>query len=323
MDSPDINPYQAALQTTAFYQYPQPGYLQIGGPDRASFLQRQTTNDVALLRPDWSLLTVLTSATGHILDVFYLLQEQEAICAITLHGRQAITARFLKSRIFFMDKVTVNDASSEFAQVDLLGPHAPQVLAHLGATSILTTGETVSLPLGDAVMRVVGPDRAFRLGFRLLVPADFSTELQSVLLSLGVLRLDLATIDMLRIEAGFPEAVHELTDQYTPLETGLGLAISDDKGCYTGQEILARQITYDKVTQRLSGLRLQKAVPIGERILAEGKAVGVVTSSCVSPRFGPIALAVIKRPFSQPETTVTVGEEEALAQVTTLPFINP
>ncbi len=322
MDSPDTNSYQAALQTTAFYQYPQPGYLQIGGPDRLSFLQRQTTNDVALLAPDRSLLTVLTSATGHILDVFYLLQEPEAIGAITLPGRQPQTARFLKSRIFFMDKVTVNDASAEFVQLDLLGPHAPQVLADLGATSIPTTGEIVSLTLGGATMRVLGPDRAFRLGFRLLVPAEISIELQSVLLGLGALRLDLATFEMLRIEAGFPEAVHELTDQYTPLETGLGLAISDDKGCYTGQEIIARQITYDKVTQFLSGLRLKTAVPTGERVWAESKAVGVVTSSCVSPRLGPIALAVIKRPYSQPETTVTVGEEGVVAQVTALPFIN-
>ena len=322
MDSPEINPYHAALQTTAFYQYPQPSYLQIGGPDRASFLQRQTTNDVALLRPDRTLLTVLTSATGHILDVFYLLQEPEAIGAITLPGRQALTARFLKSRIFFMDKVTVRDASAEFAQIDLLGPHAPQVLAHLGAASILTTGETVSLTLGGVVMRVLGPDRAFRLGFRLLVPAEITAKLQSALLRLKALRLDPATIDMLRIEAGFPEAVQELTEQYTPLETGLGLAISDDKGCYTGQEIIARQITYDKVTQHLSGLRLKKAVSTGERIWAEGKDVGVITSSCVSPRFGPIALAVIKRPYSQPETTVSVGDEGFLAQVTALPFIN-
>ena len=322
MDSPETNPYQAALQTTAFYLYPQPGYLQIGGPDRTGFLQRQTTNDVTLLGPDRSLLTVLTSATGHILDVFYLLQEPEAIGAITLPGRQAQTARFLKSRIFFMDKVTVDDASAEFDQIDLLGPHAPQVLAHLGATSLLTTGETVSLTFGGVVMRVLGPDRAFRLGFRLLLPAEISSELQSVLLGLGALRLDLETMDMLRIEAGFPEAVHELTDQYTPLETGLGLAISDDKGCYTGQEIIARQITYDKVTQYLSGLRLKMAAQNGERIWAEGKAVGVVTSSCVSHRFGPIALAVIKRPYSQPETIVTVGEQGVAAQVTTLPFTN-
>jgi tRNA-modifying protein YgfZ len=322
MDSPETNPYQAALQTTAFYLYPQPGYLQIGGPDRAGFLQRQTTNDVTLLGPDRSLLTVLTSATGHILDVFYLLQEPEAIGAITLPGRQAQTARFLKSRIFFMDKVTVNDASDEFAQVDLLGPQAPQVLAHLGASSLLTTGETVSLNFGGAVMRVLGPDRAIRLGVRLLVPSGISSELQSVLLDLEALRLDPETMDMLRIEAGYPEAAHELTDLYTPLETGLGLAISNNKGCYTGQEIIARQVTYDKVTQHLIGLRLKKAVQNGERIRVEGKAVGVVTSSCVSPRFGPIALAVIKRPYSQPETVVAVGEQGIAAQVTTLPFTN-
>lgn len=321
MDAQDSNPYNAALQTAAFYLYPQPGYLQIGGADRLAFLQRQTTNDVTLLTPDRTLLTVLSSATGRILDVFYLLQEPEAIGAISLPGRQALTASFLKKRIFFMDKVTVSDLSDGIAQIELVGPCAPQVLARLGADSIPTTGEMVPLSLGGAITRVLGPDRAFRLGFRLIAPAEIVEKLQSRLLRLKAVRLDPVTVDLLRIEAGFPDAIHELTEEYTPLETGLGLAISDDKGCYTGQEVLARQITYDKVTQHLSGLRLEKAVSTGERVWVEGKAVGVVTSSGISPRFGPIALAMIKRPYTQLETPVSVGEQGIIAQVAALPFV--
>jgi folate-binding protein YgfZ len=321
MDTQTTNLYDAALQTSAFYLIPQPGYLQIGGADRLAFLQRQTTNDVTLLKPERTLLSALSSATGRILDVFYLLAEPETIGAVTLPGRPALTARFLKSRVFFMDKVTVTDLSAGFAQIDLLGPCASQVLAHIGAGSIPTTGEMVSLSLGGAVLRILGPDRAFRLGFRLLAPVEIAEKLQARLLRLKAARLDLATHDLLRIEAGFPDGLHELTEEYTPLETGLGLAIADDKGCYTGQEVLARQITYDKVTQHMSGLRLESAVSTGERVWVDGKAVGVVTSSCVSPRFGPIALAMIKRPYNQPETSLTVGEQGMAAQVTALPFM--
>jgi folate-binding protein YgfZ len=101
---------------------------------------------------------------------------------------------------------------------------------------------------------------------------------------------------ILRVEAGLPDAGAELSEEYTPLEAGMERAVSGDKGCYPGQEVLARQVTYDKVTQRLVGLRLSEPVAPGRRLLVEGKPAGVVTSAAESPRFGAIALGVVKRP---------------------------
>jgi folate-binding protein YgfZ len=109
----------------------------------------------------------------------------------------------------------------------------------------------------------------------------------------------------MRVEAGLPAAGAELSEDYTPLEAGLAAAISSTKGCYTGQEVLARQITYDKVTQHLCGLRLTRRAQPGGRVWApDGSPVGRVTSAATSPRFGEIALAVVKRPhrWSQART---------------------
>ena len=95
-------------------------------------------------------------------------------------------------------------------------------------------------------------------------------------------------------------------------------AVSGNKGCYPGQEVIARQLTYDKVTQRLVGLRLDEPVAPGGRLLAEGKPVGVITSAAVSPRFGAIALGVVKRPHHEVGTPAG-GRDERYAELAALP----
>ena len=128
----------------------------------------------------------------------------------------------------------------------------------------------------------------------------------------------------MRIEKGIPAAGHELVEDYTPLEIGFRCAISDNKGCYTGQEVIARQINYDKVTKHLVGLCLEK-IPLENLTLYSGEnnqPAGKVTSSELSPRFGPIALAVVKRPFHEPGTELFLrfDDAELPALVNKLPF---
>ena len=124
----------------------------------------------------------------------------------------------------------------------------------------------------------------------------------------GVEQLSPESHHILRVEAGLPAAGAELTEEFTPLEAGLEYAVSGAKGCYTGQEVLARQTTYDKVTQHLVRLRLEAPAGAGERLWAGDKVVGVITSAAVSPRFGPVALGVVKRPHHEPGSELTAGE---------------
>jgi folate-binding protein YgfZ len=321
------NAYEAAWKSAAFFPQTEAGYLQIDGPDQEAFIQRQTSNDINLLRPERALLTVLTSPTARILDVFYLLREktngEDQIGALTLPGRGAQTARFLKSRIFFMDKVSVNEASGQIAQIDLSGPEAQDLLRRLGIEALPTHGQLISLMLDGSPTRILALNPAYGLGYRLLAPAESAPGLCELLSSAGASQLDAQDYLILRVESGQPEVGHELNEEYTPLETGLEAAVSGNKGCYTGQEILARQVTYDKVTQKLCGLRLQAVAELGDGIWADGKRVGRITSSVKSPRFGALALAVVKRPYNQPGSNVQVGEQIEEAQpavVSSLPF---
>ncbi|HZD57192.1 MAG TPA: glycine cleavage T C-terminal barrel domain-containing protein [Anaerolineales bacterium] len=313
--------YEAALSGSAFYPQAEAGYLRIGGPDRQSFLQRQSTNDVGLLSAERSVTTVLTSATARILDVLTLIAEPEAIGAITLPGLAAATTRFLQSRIFFMDQVTVEDASGEFAQIDLMGPKAAQTLLQLGLERVPSEDE---MAVGDISRTGVLILSQQKLGYRLLVAAEQAERISAIMLEGGAAQLAPEHYAVIRVEVGLPAAGHELTEDYTPLETGLAWAISNDKGCYTGQEVIARQITYDKITRQLVGLKLGEEAKSGDKVwtLEGNKSVGNITSIASSPCFGHIALAVIKKPYYEPETKVLIGDLGAAIQgtVTTLPF---
>jgi folate-binding protein YgfZ len=322
------NPYQAAIQGAAYSIVSSSGYLRIHGEDRLAFLQRQTSNDLRLAQEGRAVLTVLTTPAARILDVLYVLLEPDALGVITLPGHGESTARYLKSRIFFMDKVTLVEASAELAQIDLMGPQAPGVLAHVGVDLTLQPNQVAGAILsGASSLRALALEPSFGLGVRLLFPSKDIAALQAFLAQAGALQLQDEDYSILRLEAGLPAAGAELSEEYTPLEAGLHVAISSSKGCYTGQEVIARQLTYDKVTQHLCGLRLARRAAPGERLWsANGSPVGRITSAASSPRFGEIALAVVKRPHHDPGSDLWVGEAfetAAQVQVAALPFRDP
>ncbi len=290
--------YTEAQTGAAVYVIPQPGYLHIGGPDRAVYIQRQTTNDVGLLAPGRSVPTVLTSGTARTLDVWRLLSEADpdTIGVITLPGRGGSTARYLQSRIFFMDKVTLVDRSSDVAQIEVVGPAAPDLLG-----TVPEVDQVIDTAIGGVDARLIGlGDDAY-----LLITAAGQGD--SLVSYLGAARLSEAARETLRIEAGRPGPARELTSDYTPLEANLDRMVSSTKGCYSGQEVIARQINYDKIARRLVGLRLDAPVTVGAGVQVEGRTAGSVTSAAESPRFGSIALAVLRRPYFEPGVAVTVA----------------
>jgi len=288
-------------ETLLAYRVPDPGYLRIEGADQADFIQRQTTNDIRRLGLGRSLLTVLTSATARILDVWQLVPESDAIGVVTLPARGGSTARYLQSRIFFMDKVTLADVSSQVAQVWIAGEASIPGLSAIPAAGEITEGE-----IGGVPVRAIGISPALGGGALLLAEEGAGDYLADQLSAAGAHVLTPSDYEVWRVEQGLPGPQGELTGDFTPLEVALGEAVSGEKGCYTGQEIIARQITYDKITRRLFGLRLDGPVAPGDSVEVEGRSAGAITSAVESPRLGPIALAVLKRPHNQPGTPVRV-----------------
>lgn len=319
--------YTQAIKHAGFYLYPDAGILQISGEDQESFLQRQTTNDIRLLRPGTTQISVLTSPVGRILDVLYVMKEQpntgqiDAIQSLTilpLPGNTETTHQFLKSRIFFMDKVSLTNHSQKFAQFDLFGPQASDILEEVLDIPAPEINQVIQAGSTGELLRVLGLFPVISIGYRLIVSKNNEKSIQNALEALQTARINQETYQLLRIEAGIPGPGAELSEAYTPLETGLISAVSQSKGCYTGQEVIARQVNYDKVTQSMCGISLETSAAVGSVILADDVPVGKLTSIANSPRFGNIGLAIVKRPYNLPGRKLTIEEDPI--EVRGLPF---
>jgi folate-binding protein YgfZ len=305
-----------------------PGLLCLSGGDQLAFVQRQTTNNLNLLTQDIGQVSVLTTAMARIIDVFFVYKDfnpgEPALNLVTLPGRAQATARYLKSRIFFNDKVSLRDISTTASQLWLDGPHASDVLRKAGANDLPLLDGVCKANLAGQEVILAGRRGLTGQDYLVIVPEQAAKELESALVKNGAVSLTHTGYNTMRIESGLPGEQSELTDAYTPFEVGLGYAVSSNKGCFTGQEVLARQVTYDKITRQIVGLRLDAAVEPGLPVQADGKPAGEVTSATVSARFGPIALAVLKKSFLEPRTAIQVKSGEAFIQGTTcqLPFID-
>ncbi len=295
------------------------GLLIVTDADRADFLHRMTTNEINRLQPGESTVTVLTNATARVVHVFTVLCKADALWLLPAPGAAADLARHLQGQIFFMDKVQIQNASDAYRRLRIVGPQAEQLLESSGLpVAELAAEHWVAHDFGGDPLFLLQQQAYDLPGYELVVPTAHAEALQQTLQAAGATVVSAAAYAERRIELGRPAPGHELVDSYNPLEAGLGWACADDKGCYTGQEIIARQITYDKITKTLVGLRAEAPLTVGQELVREGRKVGTVTSAVESNALGAIALAVVKRPHNQADTELQVGEQSV--RVVALPF---
>lgn len=300
--------YQAALDQAAYYVVPRPGVVRFSGETRREYLQRQTTNDIDLLSPSSALPTLLTSPAGRILEYFILLDEGDDITMLTQPGHGPGVAAYFQKRVFFNDRIAIRDLSDQWAQVDLHGPRAAETLTALGfpvpsELDAMTRGDLQ----GQQITILARPGLSRPSSYLLLIPFANFDYLINRLTALSVPALDLPSRESLRIESGLA-GDPDFHNEYTPFELSLDQLVSTEKGCYTGQEVLARQVTYDKVVRRLVTLRTSAPVPPGAALFVDGKPAGSITSTAHSPRFGSIALAGLRKPLDQPGTQLLTAE---------------
>jgi len=302
--------YSALVSGAALQEKPDAGLLILTDTDRVDFLQRMTTADVAALRPGQAALAVLTSPVARIEFVFPVLCREQELWLLPASGQTGALATKLRRQVFFMDKVKIEDASQSFRRWRLMGANAASTLQSAGMP---TPAEDDTFVESEAAT-VLRQERYDIPGYALIVPSAQADDVYRRLIDAGALPLaDTATYEARRIELGRPAAGAELSSDYNPLEAGLAWAVSDNKGCYTGQEIIARQLTYDKVTKTLVGLRSDDPLLAGTKVTVDGRPVGVITSSGYSPLLGgPVALAIIKRPFHADHTALVADGATAV-----------
>jgi folate-binding protein YgfZ len=227
------------------------------------------------------------------------------------------------------EQVEIADRTRDFAQLHLAGPRACAVLNQgLGADlSDLREHQHVERTVADTIAcQLRRHDPLGLTGFDIVCPAAAAAAVWQRLVAAGARPAGKAAFDCLRIEAGTADEGVDFDENNLVMELGrTERAICYTKGCFLGQEPIVRSRDLGHVNWSFKGLRLSGQGPVspGAKILREGKDVGRVTSSALSPRLGnTVALAFVRRGSDAPGTTVEVatGEERRTAEVTSLPF---
>ena len=248
-------------------------------------------------------------------DRFWLETDRDAVAPATAAFEKLIIA----------DDVELLDASPRLARLALDGPAAARVLAAAcGRTLALEPDHFEEIEIGGAAAVVAGFGFTGEPAFQLLAPAEggerAAAALRAAGAELGLVEGDAELLELLRIEAGTPRFGAEIDESVLPDEARLGNTISTTKGCYIGQEVVARVRSRERLNHLLVGLKLpQGGLPgPGAELQAEGRRVGEVTSAVASPRLGPIALGYLRHDRSAPGTRVELDGRSA--EVVELPF---
>jgi folate-binding protein YgfZ len=224
------------------------------------------------------------------------------------------------------DDVEIVDRSAAFAYFALEGPRAGEILAAAaGRDPGLAPGACADAVLGDAAVLVASLGVSGECAFQILVARSQAPAVAGALRAAGADRALVTAgadaLEILRIEAGVPRYRAELDESVLPDEARLDAAVSTTKGCYTGQEVVARIRSRGQVAHLLIGIAFEGDAPVAPDtpVTAAGRRVGEVTSACVSPAAGSIALAFARRSDARPGGEVDADGRRG--RVVELPFV--
>jgi folate-binding protein YgfZ len=288
------------------------GRLAVRGPEAAEYLQGQVTNDVESLDPGEGCYAALLDRKGHVQadlrvlraasEEFLLDTEQEGLEAARRHLETYNIGR----------EAEVRDETAEGALLSLIGPRSAEVAG-------VVPGETHDCEKAD-VAGVGCLVITTRDGLDLACGTANRDALLAALLERGGGEISEAAAEIARIEAGVPRFGAEITPATMPAEAHIvDEAVSFTKGCYIGQETVARLHYRGKPNRHLRGLRFDAPAARGDTLRLGEREVGVVGSACVSPALGPIGLAILRRE-AEPGATLALAGGDNNAEVVELPF---
>jgi tRNA-modifying protein YgfZ len=305
---------------------------EVTGPKAAEAVNGLVTNDVVSLHPGNGAYAAILSPKGKVLADIRIFRHADGVmldapprCAATL---PATLRKFINPRT-----APHRDLSSTLMDVGVFGPRAAATISSvtgIPADTLMALpayGHTSADLQGSALVIARVPDVSVP-GFELFVSAEQVASLSDKLVEAGAIPGGLAAFEIARVEAGRPEWGIDIDDNTIPQEANfdeLG-AISYTKGCYTGQETVARVHFRGHVNRHLRGLRLPPGAELpaykSEIVDSEEKVVGDIRSTALSPRVGPIALAMVRREIPL-GASVTIRADGGLLQATVvaLPFV--
>ncbi len=288
------------------------GKLLVKGSEGAEYLQGQLTNDIEALAPGEGCYAALLDRKGHMqADMRVLRLSEDEIWVDTEPEALAAARRHLDMYKIGRD-ADVEDVSGEHAILALIGPRS----ADLAGSPPLPEHRHDEIAIDGIECRAVGTT----LGIDLIAPAGDRERLIAAIADAGAPAVDAAAAEIVRVETGTPRFGSEMDTATMPAEAGIvAAAVNFEKGCYIGQETVARLHYKGKPNRHLRGLQLSAPAVPGATLSLGEKEVGRLGGSCISPVRGPIALAIVRRE-AEPGAELRVGEDGVTARVVDLPF---
>jgi tRNA-modifying protein YgfZ len=302
-----------ALREEAGYLPRERAALIVRGPDATEYLQGQLTNDVEALAPGQGSYAALLDRKGHLQSDMRILHLENGDIWLDLEpGPAPAVLKHLRTYSIGRD-VEVEDVTDQWAITSLIGPRAGELAGFegLGPEHAQRFREWD----GTEVLAV-----ATDVGIDLITRGEQAESLASQLEAAGAAEVSEAAAEILRVESGRPRFGHDMGPESMPAEAGITeRAVDFEKGCYIGQEPVARLHYRGKPNRTLRGLRLSEPVEPGSPLMLGEREVGKVGTACLSPAHGPIALAIVRREAAEGDR-LAVGDGGMTAEVVALPF---
>lgn len=324
--------YRALTTAAGFVVRRDRGVLHVAGADRAAWLQGLLTNDVEAMQVGEARYAAYLTPQGRMISDMRVI----ALAGRMLLDVPAELATALRDRmdgLIFAEDVQVTDISATTDVIEVHGPASDSAVAHVRGAEALghpNAAAAPGTPPGHPnTAGIVRDDQFGVTGWAIYAPREQSASVVSAFANARVIEVSIDTLEVIRIEAGIPRFLADMTEETIPLEAGLeDRAISFTKGCYVGQEIIVRVMHRGggRVARRLVGLAFggTDAASPGDRIATGARALGQITSAAWSPTLGhAIALGYVHRDFVEPGTRVEVatGDTAIAATVAPLPFV--
>ena len=333
-----VGGYLAARGSAAVFDRSHRGKVAVAGSDRRTYLHAMLTNDIASLAPGSGCYAAYLTPRGRMIADMRVL-EMGDLALLDLDPATTVAVLQGLDQFVFSEDVRLGDVSEAFGKLTVAGPLAARVVSGVvsgsGRQSVTESDLTgwqeyrnARASFRDQMVLVAASQETGESGFDLYVERPHVEALTAALVAAGAMAASHADWEVLRVEAGRPAFGIDMDADTIPLEAGIeNHAISFTKGCYPGQEVVARNLrpNQGRVARRIAGLRVAGAAgpDRGDRLRSGDRDAGRITSAVWSPRLGgPIALAMVHRDFLEPGTELSVlhGEEALTAAIVTLPF---
>lgn len=314
-----LKEYQAGLNDAILFDRSHEGRVQLFGNSRYEILNRMSTNKMVDMAAEEGRPTIFTNPTARIVDRIIAYNRDEHLLMITEPGRAEWLRDFLQRNIFFGDDARLVDITTMTKMFALHGAKADSIMQALGVdTNSVQALHGTEISIAGATIYAARRKQVSGSHWVFICPIDHAVAVYQTILeagqAFGLIPAGSLTYNTLRIQAGRP-ARPELNTDYIPLEVGLWDEVSFSKGCYTGQEIIARMESRAKLAKTIVALELSQMVQAPAEVYYDGRSAGKLTSSVQAPTGELFAIAVLKTAFIEAGTELTVGDNQVQVKV--------